>query len=136
MIKNSFCREDVEIWAQGFPAREENWTGTREEERQEKRQSKLLSLYVQIIARMSHYSAHYNRYHSFYTHISLVCRNKLLCLLILKRAEKYPYFQMFCCMLVNLLHYRHPYSEKDSFGGNVHHTRNQKATIKVNTFSD
>ena len=26
---------------------------------------------------------------------------------------------------------RHPYSEKDSFGGRVHHTRNQKATIKV-----
>ena len=86
--KNSFCREDFEVWGLGFPAREENWTRTREEERQAKRQSKLLSLYVQIIARMSHYSAHYNRYHSFYTHISLVCRNKLLCLLILKKSWK------------------------------------------------
>ena len=25
---NSFCREDFKIRGQGFPAREENWTGT------------------------------------------------------------------------------------------------------------
>merc|ERR1712126_584515 len=28
-------------------------------------------------------------------------------------------------------HNRHPYSEQDNFGGRVHHTRNQKATIKA-----
>ena len=47
---NSFCREDFKIRGQGFPAREENWTGTREKERQGKRQSKLSSLYAQIVA--------------------------------------------------------------------------------------
>ena len=28
-------------------------------------------------------------------------------------------------------HNRHPYSEVDSFGGGVHHTRSQKATIRA-----
>jgi len=51
-------------------------------------------------------------------------------------AQLLPPWSLYAQIIANMSHYsahynRHPYSEKDSFGGNVHHTRNQKATIKA-----
>ena len=97
------------------------------------------SLYAQIIANMSHYSAHYNRYHSFSVRIFHCMEEETI---VHNDTKEEPInihtFKCYCCVGRSLvLHItRHPYSEKDSFGGNVHHTRNQKATIKVKIFSD